>query len=102
VPLLKRGCVSVYGLAFANFFEIPLSNQSVAAVVVPCEPASVVVCVGLQRFPNLGNLWKPAKTRELGNMDKGHLCPISRKPPKFTCANSGNLRKPKTPGVKRN
>ena len=31
--------------------------------------ASVNMQVGFQRFLNLGNPWKPPKTRELGNLD---------------------------------
>ena len=31
--------------------------------------ASVIVQISFQRFLNLGNPWKPVKTRELGNMD---------------------------------
>ena len=31
--------------------------------------SSVIVQISFQRFLNLGNPWKPVKTRELGNMD---------------------------------
>jgi len=76
-------------LAFANSFKIPLSNHSVASSLSLLRMISNHACW----FPEVSQPGQHMETSE--NPGTWDICPISRKPRKFTCGNRGNLRKPK-------